>query len=112
MGGKASARCPNGRWRDGQRMIGITPGVKQLQRDLAAGFVHRLGQGPVTLQMAGSAELIAVQLRAPAQRRRGTAADDECHLLFGPEPIEGSQPLDAVGLRQESGLHRPHDHPV
>ena len=93
-------------------MVGITTGMKQLQRYLATGLVHRLGQGAVTLQVAGVAELIAVELRTPAQGRRGAAADDERHLLLGPEPIKGGQPLDAMGVGQESRLHRPHDHPV
>ena len=72
-------------------MVGITTGMKQLQRYLATGLVHRLGQGAVTLQVAGVAELIAVELRTPAQGRRGAAADDERHLLLGPEPIKGGR---------------------
>ena len=100
------------RRRDGERVIGIAPGVENLHADPAALPVHGAGNQPMTRQVPPSAQRAGKGLGPARGVRRDSTCDDEpdaAARAFG--KIRRQFRIIAPPVL-ESGMHRAHQHAV
>ncbi|MNG00720.1 hypothetical protein D3C84_836650 [compost metagenome] len=93
-------------------MIGIAPGMEDLQRYLAPLLMHGRGHLLVLGDLPGEAQLRAMGHQPTAQIRCYAPGDDEADAAAGPLGIEGGQLVEAALLLFEAGVHGAHQHPV
>ena len=100
------------RRRDRPRVVGVAPRVQDLQGDLAALGVHRLGDLLVPAGLAAGGQLGGEGVEGALDVRREAAGDDEAGATLRPLRVEGGQPLEAAGPVLQAGVHRAHDRAV
>lgn len=102
---KRRNRRLNGRRRDRKRVVGIAPGVQDLQRDLAADVMYRVGDDAVPADLPGKRELRCAWLQTPPEVRRDTAGNDQSSAAFRPRRIKGRKLVKPVRSLFEPGVH-------
>ena len=104
-GGLQAARCHR------QRVVGIAPGVQNLQRNLAARLVDGIGHHPVAFGRAAGGQRARKRLGPARDVGRKAAGHDQAHTALGPLAEVGGQPAQVSPLFQ-AGVHGAHQHPV
>jgi hypothetical protein len=99
------------RRRHRQRVVAIAPGVQDLQCDLAAGLVHRIGDDAMAPRRARGGQSPGKGLGPAGDVGRKAAGDDQAHLPFGALAKVGGQFAEVAAVFQ-TGVHRAHEHTV
>ena len=86
--------------------------MQNLQGDFAAFPVDRIGNVPMLRQMAGIVEHRAARHCDAGRRRRNPAGDNQRHAVTRAFGVKGRQPLRAVGMFFQPGVHGTHQHAV
>ena len=94
--------------RDLARAVGITPGVEDLQADLAPGVVDRAGHNHMLLGFLRSAELGRAAVHATFIVGGDTAGDHQADAAPGAFGKISGHALKAAGLFFKAGVHRAH----
>ena len=79
--------------------------MQDLQGDLAAFLMYRVGNMTMVRQMAGIVEYRAAGHGDPRGRRSDAAGDDQRHAVTGAFGVKGRQPLRAVRQLFQPGVH-------
>ncbi len=95
-----------------QRVIGVAPGMQQLQADLRAVLVRGGGQLPVRAHFPRPGQLAAERLEPADHVRRETTSDDQADATFGALCEVGGQAREVARAVLQAGVHRAHQHPV
>ncbi|MNF59366.1 hypothetical protein D3C84_409520 [compost metagenome] len=88
--------------------VGIAPGMQDLHADLAAGFMHRLGDDPVLLRFLRGGQLGRPRVHAALLVRADAAGDHQADTATGALGKIGGHALEATRLLFQTGVHRAH----
>lgn len=86
--------------------------MQDLQGDLAALAVDRVGDLLMMARLASRGELRGEGVEAALDVRGKAAGDDEAGAALRPLGVKSSQPLEVAGAILEPGVHRSHDRAV
>ena len=112
FGRKRVDRRLNGARRDLSRAVGVAPGVKDLQADLAAFGVHSLGHDHMFLGLFSRTQLGRPAVHPALVVGRNTAGDHQADAPFGPLGKIGGHALKPARLLFKAGVHRAHQRAV
>ena len=105
-------RRPRPRRRRRQRVIRVAPRMQDLQRDLAASVMDRVGDQPVAADLPWERELRGLRFQASGQVGRNAARHHEADAAAGARRVELGHAREAVGRFLESRVHRAHQHAI
>ena len=86
--------------------------MQNLQGDFAPFAMNRIGNMPMVRQMAGIIEHRAAGHRDAGIHWRNPAGDNQRHAVTRAFGVKGRQPLRAVGMFFQPGVHGTHQHAV
>ncbi len=99
------------RRRHRKRVVGVAPGVQDLQGDLAASLVHRVGHHAMAPGGAAGRQGAGKRFGPAGQVGRKAAGHDEAHTALGPLTEIGGQFAQVTSVF-EARVHRAHEHTV
>ena len=94
------------------RVVAIAPGVEDLQQDLAALGMHRLGQATMGGHLQGAGEAAAEGQQPTFAAGREAAGDDQPGAAPGALAVVGSELAEVPQTILQPGVHRTHHHAV
>ena len=92
-------------------MVGITSGMQDLHRDLAAVRMHSVCYLAVLFRFSSSGEFSRERLYTTHSVRRVTASNDQTNITPGTLGKVGREAVVFVAVL-EPGVHGAHEHPV
>jgi len=105
-------RALDARGRHAQRRVAVTPGVQDLQRDLAALGMHGLRDGLMAARGARGRQRTGKGLGPALDIGREAAGHDQPHLAAGPLGEVGRHALEMLAAVLQARVHAAHQHAV
>ena len=90
------------------RTVGITPGMEDLQTDLAAGLMHRVGDDTMLVGFGLGGQLGRAGIHPALVVWRDTAGHHQTDAATGALGKVGRHALETAGLFLKAGVHRAH----